>query len=110
MQANFIFDENIEWQDLGNGIHRKIMAYDDNLMMTKVRFQNGAIGVLHQHFHTQMAYIESGIFEVEIAGEKKILKTGDVYFVQPNLIHGVICLQEGVLVDIFTPMREDFIG
>ena len=109
MQNEFVFDNQIEWENLGGGVKRKIMAYDANLMMTKVAFQKGGIGALHHHFHTQMAYVESGVFELEVEGEKKILQKGDAYYIPPNALHGVVCLEEGVLIDIFTPMREDFI-
>ena len=56
-----------------------------------------------------MTNIEKGVFEVEISGVKKVLKAGDVFYVPSNLIHGVVCLEEGVLIDVFNPMREDFI-
>ena len=44
-----------------------------------------------------------------IGEEKKILKAGDGYYVAPNLFHGCVCLEAGVLIDTFTPMREDFL-
>jgi hypothetical protein len=52
----FIADSELAWEDLGGGLKRKIMAYDDNLMMVKVAFEKGGIGTLHSHFHTQMSY------------------------------------------------------
>lgn len=67
------------------------------------------IGTLHSHYHSQITSIESGLFEVEIGGEKKILKTGDVFYIPPNVVHGVVCMEEGVLLDMFSPMREDFV-
>jgi quercetin dioxygenase-like cupin family protein len=53
--------------------------------------------------------VHSGSFEVEVAGEKQVLNAGDVFFVPSNLIHGVVCLEAGMLLDVFSPMREDFI-
>lgn len=102
-------DKDIPWEDLGNGVKRKIMAYNDGMMILKVSFEKGGIGELHHHPHTQGSYISRGKFEVSIADEKKILSAGDVFFVNPNLVHGVLCLEEGELVDIFNPKREDFI-
>lgn len=109
MQNVFIFDNEIEWEDLGGGVKRKILAYEKGLMMTKVAFEKGGIGSLHHHEHVQMAFVESGSFEVEIAGEKKILNQGDVYYIPSDVVHGVVCLEAGVLVDVFTPMRQDFL-
>ena len=48
--------------------------------------------------------------EVEINGGKKILKAGDAFYIPPNVLHGAVCMEPGVLIDIFSPMREDFIG
>ena len=105
----FIENDDIEWEVVDKGVKRKIMAYDERLMIVKVDFETGAIGTLHNHHHTQITHIESGVFEVEIDGNKKVLKANDAFFVPTNLIHGVVCLESGVLIDVFSPMREDFI-
>lgn len=106
---SFVDGSSIEWQQMAEGVRRKILSYDKNLMMVRVEFDKGGIGALHQHPHIQMTLIEKGVFEVEIDGKKKILKAGDVFYVHSNLIHGVVCLEAGVLVDVFNPMREDFV-
>jgi len=108
-EKEFIADSEIAWEDLGGGLKRKIMAYDNNLMMVKVAFEKGGIGALHSHFHTQMSYVESGEFEITIGERKQVLRKGDVYHIPPHVVHGALCLSNGMLVDIFTPMREDFI-
>ena len=105
----FVEDKNIDWVDLGEGVSRKVMSYDSRIMLVKVGFVKGAVGTLHHHYHTQISYIESGSFEVEIDGIKQLLHTGDVFHAAPNLIHGVVCLEAGVLIDVFSPMREEFI-
>jgi quercetin dioxygenase-like cupin family protein len=105
----FVDSSKIEWQQMAEGVSRKILSYDKNLMMVRVSFETGGIGTLHQHPHIQMSLIESGSFEVQIDGVKKVLHAGDVFYVHSNLIHGVVCLDKGVLVDVFNPMREDFI-
>lgn len=105
----FIENKSINWETVGVGVKRKIMAWDEKLMLVKVEFEKGGIGTLHQHYHSQITHVESGIFEVEIAGDKKVLTTGDAYYIPSNVLHGCICLEKGVLIDVFSPMREDFI-
>ncbi len=105
----FVKNEDIAWEQVGEGIKRKIMAYDERLMVVKVAFEKGGIGTVHQHHHTQITHIESGVFEVEIDAEKQILKAGDVFFIPSNIWHGAVCKEAGVLIDVFSPMREDFI-
>src|SRR6266498_1660243 len=90
LQSNtFQLNDQIQWQDAGPGIKRQVYGCDDNLMLVKVKFEKGAIGVLHQHYQSQASYVESGIFELNIGNEKKILKKGDGYFVPSNIIHGI---------------------
>jgi len=105
----FIPDADIEMDNLGAGISRKIITYDESLMLVKVIFEKGSVGAVHQHYHTQISYVEKGSFEVMINGEKKVLGIGSSFYVPPNIPHGVYCLEEGVLLDMFSPMREDFI-
>lgn len=110
LQSNvFQIAAEIAWQDLGNGIQRQIFGYDDRVMMVKVKFEQDAVGVLHQHHHSQISYVESGVFETTVGDEKKILKKGDGFFAPTNVIHGVVCLEPGILVDVFSPHREDFL-
>lgn len=85
------------------------MSYTDELMVVKVAFEKGSIGALHNHVHTQMSYVESGTFEITIENLKQVVKAGDTYYIPPNKVHGAICLEKGILIDIFTPHREDFV-
>jgi len=105
----FVEDGQHPWQTVDKGVQRKVMAADKDLMIVKVAFEAGSVGTVHSHPHVQISYIESGRFEVEISGKKKILSAGDVFYIPPHLKHGVVCLDAGVLVDAFSPMREDFL-
>ena len=107
--APFIHAGGIEWQTVDDGVERKVLGYDGSLMMVCVRFRQGAVGTLHHHVHRQVSYVAAGSFEVTIDGEKQILGVGDCYFVKPDLVHGVVALEDGLLVDVFSPAREDFL-
>ena len=106
----FVVADTFEWKTVDEGVQRKILAHDKELMLVCVRFKKGAVGNLHHHIHRQVSYVEAGRFEVTIDGVKKILEKGDCFFVTPNLIHGVVALEESSLIDVFTPAREDFIA
>ncbi len=105
----FVDDGSLPWEPVAAGVTRKIMTYDDNLMLVKVAFETGGIGAVHQHRHTQISYVVSGEFDITIADETRTVRTGDAYYIPPNVLHGALCLQAGALVDVFTPMREDFV-
>lgn len=106
----FQVDSEIEWQDLGDGVSRQMLGHNGQLMMVKVKFEAGAIGAIHQHPHVQVSYVESGVFELTIGDETKTLRQGDGYFAPPGVLHGCLCVEAGVLIDAFTPAREDFLN
>ena len=78
-------------------------------MMVKVKFEKGTIANQHAHFHTQTSFCHSGKFEFTIDGEKHVIEAGDGLYIAPNLIHGAVCLEAGVVLDVFSPVREDFL-
>ena len=86
------------------------MAYDGQLMMVKVKFDKGAIGSMHEHYHSQATYVVSGKFELTIGDKKEILSAGDGYYVAPDELHGCVCLEAGILIDTFSPVRADFLN
>lgn len=105
----FIENGSVKWKQIAEGVRRKVMAYDDRLMLVRVEFEKDGIGEVHSHSEVQVTNIESGVFEIEISGNKKILKAGDAFYVPSNTKHGVVCFEAGVLVDVFCPMRIDFL-
>jgi quercetin dioxygenase-like cupin family protein len=106
----FFFGEETPWEEVGPGLKRQMMGYDGKIMLVKVQFEVGAVGQLHKHYHSQVTYVESGEFEMTIGDEKKIIKGGDSYYIPPHVMHGCVCTKPGVLIDVFSPAREDFLG
>lgn len=96
--------------DLGGGVKRSIQSYNDDMMAVEVIFETGAVGAEHTHPHTQCSYVLSGRFSYSVEGEAVELNPGDSIVVPSGLVHGTKCLEAGVLLDIFTPMRKDFLG
>lgn len=107
---NFQIEKESAWQDLGGGMQRQIMGYNGHLMMVKVKFDAGAIGSPHTHPHTQATYVASGVFKFTTDGETRIVRTGDGIYIKPGSMHGCECMEPGVLIDTFSPLREDFLG
>jgi quercetin dioxygenase-like cupin family protein len=106
----FVESGTIDWETVGEGVQRQILGHDPQLMMVCVKFNKGSIGSVHRHPHRQVTFVEKGSFEVKIGNEKKILKSGDCFFVPPDVDHGVVALEVGTLIDVFTPTREDFLA
>jgi quercetin dioxygenase-like cupin family protein len=105
----FLNENDLNWEDQGGGISRCILGYNDHLMMVKVKFCKGSVGSAHSHHHSQTTYVESGKFEFTVGDEKKIITKGDAVLISPDVVHSALCIEEGILIDAFSPMREDFL-
>ncbi len=106
----FTENKNIPGQELGGGVTRKVLSYSASLMTVELVFPAGAVGAKHSHPNEQIGYIVSGRLVYQEEGcPDRVLETGDTYYVAPNKVHGVEILEDTKLLDIFTPMREDFV-
>ena len=99
----------MDWEDLGGGVQRQILGFDNQIMMVKVKFEKGAVGSEHEHFHTQATYCAKGKFQFTIGEKKMIIEAGDGIYFEPNVVHGTTCLEAGILIDVFSPVRDDFL-
>jgi quercetin dioxygenase-like cupin family protein len=106
---SFVYGGDVPWETVGDGVRRQVLGYGPDLMMVRVEFQAGAVGALHHHPHRQVTYVASGSFEANVDGRTRRLGLGDCFFVAANLVHGVVALEPGTLIDVFTPAREDFV-
>lgn len=108
--ANFIFADETAWHDAGNGAERQILGYNDDIMMVKVKFKKGDIGSMHTHPHSQVTFVAEGAFEFTVGGVTRVVRAGDALYQQPDVEHGCVCLEDGILIDCFNPMRDNFIA
>ena len=105
----FTLFNDTEHVELGGGVSRRILSHGEDMMAVEVCFEKGAVGAIHSHPHVQISYVLEGSFEAEINGEKRVISVGDTYYTLPDEPHGVICLEKGRLLDVFTPERKDFL-
>ena len=89
---------------------RRVLAYTPQLMTVEVSFEQGSTGAVHTPPHCQNTYILSGRFRFTVDGEDVEVTAGDTLAFPANVPHGTLCLEAGSLLDIFTPMREDFVN
>jgi quercetin dioxygenase-like cupin family protein len=92
------------------GIERR-MIVGDGLMICRLRFDPFVVTPVHRHPHEQMTVVERGRVRFTIAGEQRIAGPGEVLHFPSNVEHGATMLEEEVvLLDVFTPIREDFLA
>ena len=109
MQSKVVLSQEIPLETLGGGVTRRVLAYLPSQMVVEVCFEQGALGTPHTHPHTQCTYVREGVFRFTIEGQDFLVHPGDTLAFAPGETHGCVCLEAGVLVDVFTPLREDFL-
>jgi quercetin dioxygenase-like cupin family protein len=90
------------------GLRRQVMSYSPAMMLVRHRMTKGWVGTRHSHPHEQMVYIVSGRIRFEHPGGTFETKTGDSFLVPGGVEHQASALEDSEVLDIFTPMREDY--
>ena len=106
----FLLEKEIPWERIDDKLERQIVGFNDDIMMVKVKFKAGGIGPVHDHIHSQVTYVVQGAFEMFINGETQVIRGGDSFFIPPHVPHGAVCIEDGMLIDVFSPHREDFLN
>lgn len=109
MRVGHLKDADVEWQVRPGDTTRKILVYEPQMLMMRNSFATGLAGPLHSHPHVQASYIVSGRFEITIDGETREMTAGDSFLVRSNIMHAARCLEAGEIIEVFTPIREDFL-
>ena len=97
-------------ETVGEGIRRQ-MVTGDRLMMCRLQMAPHTITPVHCHPHEQITIIEQGRVRFHVDGTDRIVSAGEILHFPSNVRHGATMLEEPVvLIDIFTPIREDFLS
>jgi quercetin dioxygenase-like cupin family protein len=92
-----------------SGLTRRVLAYNDKLFVAEHIMEKGWAGAVHSHPHDQAVYIVRGKIRVISQGKTFDLGAGDAFVVRGGIEHGASAIEESVVVDVFTPCREDYI-
>ncbi len=92
-----------------DGSSRRVVLSTPELMLVEFAFEQGAVGAPHSHPHVQASYVAEGSFEVTIDGVTETVGKGGSFIVPSGLVHGVKALEAGLLIDSFSPRRDDFL-
>jgi quercetin dioxygenase-like cupin family protein len=85
------------------------MIHGETMTMARLRLQKGFVVPTHSHANEQITTIEQGSVLFITPTERIKLGAGQTLCVPPNVPHSVECLEDCVALDIFSPVREDWI-
>ena len=96
-------------EQLSEGIVRQ-MVYGETLMICRLTFAPGTVATAHDHVHEQMTIVEKGRVRFVLGSGEEVFGPGDVLLLPSGFWHGATMLdEEVVLIDIFSPIREEFL-
>ena len=90
------------------GMKRQVLAHTDQLMLVRHYFENGWVGARHSHPHHQLVYVISGSIRVDVDGRIFEAHAGDSFVVDGGVEHQASALEASEVLDVFTPVREDY--
>lgn len=97
------------YSDALPGIRRRTLSYGDATLMTEFRLRGGSILPRHDHPHEQTGYLVAGRLRLTIDDETRDLYPGDSWSIPCGVPHGAVALADAVAVEVFSPVREDYL-
>lgn len=92
-----------------NPLVSRQMIHGETMTVARIRLRKGAVVPLHHHLNEQISMIERGKVRFVIAGEERIVETGETVTIPPHAPHTVEALEDSIAMDLFSPVREDWI-
>ncbi len=90
------------------GMTRQVLSHNDQLMLVRHYFEPGWVGAKHSHPHGQLVYVVKGAIRVDVGGTPFDVRAGDSFVVEGNVEHQASALEASEVLDVFTPIREDY--
>ena len=95
--------------EMAPGIRRRTMSNGDNTVICEFRFEKGAVVPSHSHIFEQTGFLISGKLLFTIAGDQHEVNPGDSWCIKGNVEHSAFVPENTVLVEVFSPVREDYL-
>ncbi|SET06419.1 Cupin domain-containing protein [Natronincola peptidivorans] len=94
---------------IAEGLERKTLVYGEKTLLTEFKFQQGHTLPLHEHPHEQTGYLVSGHIALIINDIRYEILPGDSWVIPGNVKHAAEIIEDSIVVEVFSPVREDFI-
>lgn len=91
------------------GVNLDSLAVGERSMVSKMNYEEGNFATLHQHPHEQCGYVISGKYRLVVDGREYQLGPGDSYAIPGDTPHSFQVIEGGEVIDVFTPIREDYL-
>ena len=97
----------LETEQLNPNVTRKVV-HGANMTIARLELKKGAAVPAHAHVHEQIATVERGALKFLIEGREQVVRAGQSLAIPPNVPHGVEVIEDSIVVDVFSPARDDW--
>ncbi|HSW59005.1 MAG TPA: cupin domain-containing protein [Dehalococcoidales bacterium] len=91
------------------GVQRRVLAYNEKIMLSEHILEKGAVLPEHNHPHEQLVYLLKGEITINLGEERLKMGSGDSLVIPSGVSHKVTAITKSVALDIFTPARQDYL-
>lgn len=91
------------------GIEFKTLVYGEKTLLTEFRLEKNNTLPMHEHPHEQTGYLVSGKIVLKIGDQRHDVEAGDAWSIPSNVIHGAEVVEDSVAIEVFSPVREDYL-
>lgn len=91
------------------GIERKTLMHGARTLMTEFVLHRGSVLPRHSHPHEQTGYLVRGRIRLAIGEDDQDVGPGDSWCIPGGFEHGAQALEDSLAVEVFTPVREDYL-
>ena len=100
--------ENVKKEVLNEKLARKVIS-GEKITMAQIFLAKEAVVPLHHHENEQISSVLTGAIKFEIEGKEIVLRAGEVMIIPPNAPHRVVALEDSMALDVFSPIRTDWL-
>jgi quercetin dioxygenase-like cupin family protein len=102
-------NDNSGYQSVLEKIQRKMLVYGEKTLLTEFKLEKGAMLPEHSHPHEQTGYLVSGCIDLTIGDETHRVDPGGGWCIPGNVAHRARARENSVAIEVFSPVREDYI-
>lgn len=97
------------YREVLDRIRLKTLAHGDKTLMAEFRLEQGAVLPRHSHPHEQTGYLVAGQMKLTIGAVTHLVNPGDSWCIPGGTEHNAVANEESVAIEVFSPVREDYL-
>ena len=105
----FCKKDSAESRQLLEGVNLTTLVHGDKTLMGQFNIAKGSAIPVHSHPHEQTGFMFSGKLRFNVEGEVFDAETGDSWCLPGDVEHSAEALEDSVIIEVFSPVREDYL-